>query len=187
MRRMLHAPPPSPPPSPAQRLAEHTRLSQSSDPPPPVLTPLQAVHPCAADQCSLGAREQHMTPPDQQRRVTRSAAAAAAAAAQATALPHEVLARVFSLLPWNDQHMTVALVSKTWHDWALQQRDGAPSFSPKPSQLLPQHAAQHAWNSRGRLTSNQQRRALLAHAAGAGDLELLRWLQQQRRCCRAPA
>ena len=34
MRRdMLRAPPPSPPPSPAQRLAEHTRLSQSCEPP----------------------------------------------------------------------------------------------------------------------------------------------------------
>jgi len=72
-------------------------------------------------------------------------------------------------------------VSKTWHDWALQQRDGAPSFSPKPSQQLPQHAARHAWNSRGRLTSDQQRAALLVHAAGAGDLDLLRWLRQ-RRC-----
>ena len=59
-------------------------------------------------------------------------------------LPPDVVAHVFSLLPFNDQHMTVALLSRAWHQWALQQRGGALLFRPRRSQLLPMHAVRHA-------------------------------------------
>jgi hypothetical protein len=90
-----------------------------------------------------------------------------------------LLSRIFRLLPYNEQHMTVALVSKRWHAWALQQRRGVPSFYPTRSQPLPWHAVQHAWRSPGLLTHSRQQAAVLALVAGTGDLLLLKWLWYQ--------
>ena len=98
-------------------------------------------------------------------------------------LPPELLAHVFSQLPFNAQHMTVALLSKHWHAWALQQRGGAPTFSPQPSRPLPAHAVQHAWDSGVLLTTEHQGKRLLACAAGSGGPELLRWLRSQDPHC----
>ena len=107
-----------------------------------------------------------MTPPDRQQRPWTRSAAAAAAAAVAEVLPAEVLAHVFSLLCFNEQQTTVALVSKHWHAWALQQRGGEATFCPKRWQPLPAHAVQHAWNSPGLLTDDSQRQDILACVAG---------------------
>jgi hypothetical protein len=125
-------------------------------------------------------RALQMTPPNAQQRRSGPEAATTSATA-APPLPPELQAGVFTLLPFNAQHMTVALLSKTWHDWALQQRDSAPTFSPQRAQPLPAHAVHHAWYAPGLLCDWGGRVEVLVRAAGAGDLELLRWLRY-RHC-----
>jgi hypothetical protein len=73
------------------------------------------------------------------------------------------------------------VVSKHWHDWALQQRGGASSFrSARRWRVLhPPHAVQHAWNRPGMLAEEQQQAAVLECAVGAGDVELAKWLWHQ--------
>ena len=114
--------------------------------------------------------------------MTAPAAATAHAAADvgAALLPPEVVAHVFSLLPFNTQHMTVALLSKSWHGWALRQRGGSPSFRPRRLQVVPAHAVMPVWRSPGRLTDPRQQAHVLACAAREGDLELLQGLCLQQ-------
>jgi hypothetical protein len=106
----------------------------------------------------------------------------------------ELLAKmpgVFRCLDSNAQHMTVALLSKSFHRWALAQRGGERSFRPQLWLPLPSHAVQHAWRSRDLITDDLHWGAVLASAAGAGDEALVQWLRQQgcpwdeRACARA--
>jgi len=123
---------------------------------------------------ALTSAHSTMTPPGQQPR----------SAATAAVLPPELLALAFGCLDFNEQHMTVALLSAYWHDWALQQRGGNPWFRLKLSQPLPRHAVQHAWSRPGLLAADTQQTTALASAvAGSGDLELLRWLRSQKPPC----
>jgi hypothetical protein len=116
---------------------------------------------------------------------TQAAVEAQPSLAATAALPPDVMAHVFALLPFNDQHMTVALLCKAWHDWALRQRGGSTSFRPEPRQALPAHAVQDAWDAWDvwPLRGDLMRRGVLVHAARTGDLQLLQWLRAQDPPC----
>ena len=77
-------------------------------------------------------------------------------------------------LPFNDVHLTAALLSKRWRAWALRQRGGSARFQLHQDQGLPAHALQHGWQTC--LWSCQQRDAICVALAAAGQLDELRWL-----------